>query len=287
MKIAHNFEGGFTLSELIVVLAIIGVVAALLLPELARSKAKAKQAACANNVRQLGNAMEQFETDYQVFPPAAIPAKARGIHPEYHIAWQYALNVELSRAKPPPIDGFFDLETTPGPEEWVGTANGPRPITGFWRGVWACPSAAPPPNLPERFGMTSYGYNKHGLGNGLLGLGGTSFLSPGGTVTAPAVRASDVANPSGMIAIGDGFAGNDGIVNELSSLYRGGRTTNKFGYYEGSTQHAAARHGSRATIVFCDGHVESPTFQLLFQETNDAALQLWNRDHQPHRENLE
>jgi prepilin-type N-terminal cleavage/methylation domain-containing protein/prepilin-type processing-associated H-X9-DG protein len=286
MKIARKVDGGFTLSELIVVLAVIGVLAALLLPALGRAKAKAKQTGCANNVRQLGSALQQFETDYQVFPPAFIPPNARGIHPEYHITWQYALNGELSKAKPPPIDGFFNAQTTPGQEEWLGAPNGPRPIPGFWGGVWACPSAAPPPNLPQHSGMTSYGYNGHGLGNGLLGLGGTS-LTPGGNVTAPAVRASDVVSPSGMMAVGDGFEGNDGIVDELAGLYRGGPRTNNFGYYEGSTQHAAARHSGRATIVYCDGHVESPTFRLLFQETNDAALRLWNRDNQPHRENLE
>jgi prepilin-type processing-associated H-X9-DG protein/prepilin-type N-terminal cleavage/methylation domain-containing protein len=285
MKIARKGDGGFTLSELTVVAAVIGVLAALLLPAVNRAKAKAKQARCANNVRQLGNALQQFETDYQVFPPANTPANARGIHPEYHINWHYALNGELSKAKPPPLDGVFDIETTPGPNEWVGTPNGPRPITGFWGGVWACPSAAPPPNLPEHFGMTSYGYNVYGLGYGSLGLGGT-LLTPARNVTAPPVRASDVVSPSTMIAIGDCFEGNDGIVDELAGLSRRGPRTNNFGYYEGSTQHAAARHGGRATIAYGDGHVDSPTFRLLFQETNDAALRLWNRDNQPHRENL-
>ena len=42
----------------------------------------------------------------------------------------------------------------------------------------------------------------------------------------------------------------------------------------------------RANVVFCDGHVESPTLQFLFADTSDAALSRWNRDHQPHRERL-
>jgi hypothetical protein len=39
-------------------------------------------------------------------------------------------------------------------------------------------------------------------------------------------------------------------------------------------------------VVFCDGHVESSSLYFLFEDTNDVALVRWNRDHQPHRENL-
>jgi prepilin-type processing-associated H-X9-DG protein len=44
--------------------------------------------------------------------------------------------------------------------------------------------------------------------------------------------------------------------------------------------------GARANVVFCDGHVESPTLKFLFEDTSDAALARWNRDHLPHREKL-
>ena len=44
----------FTLVELLIVIAIIALLAALLLPTLARGKAAAKSAACKSNLRQLG-----------------------------------------------------------------------------------------------------------------------------------------------------------------------------------------------------------------------------------------
>jgi len=47
-----------------------------------------------------------------------------------------------------------------------------------------------------------------------------------------------------------------------------------------------ARHQGKANVVFCDGHVESPTLQFLFEDASDEALSRWNRDHQPHREKL-
>jgi prepilin-type processing-associated H-X9-DG protein len=46
------------------------------------------------------------------------------------------------------------------------------------------------------------------------------------------------------------------------------------------------RHQGKANVVFCDGHVESPTLPFLFADTSDAALSRWNRDHQSHREKL-
>ena len=39
-------------------------------------------------------------------------------------------------------------------------------------------------------------------------------------------------------------------------------------------------------MVFCDGHVESPTLQFLFTDTSAAALIRRNRDHQSHRDRL-
>jgi prepilin-type processing-associated H-X9-DG protein len=47
-----------------------------------------------------------------------------------------------------------------------------------------------------------------------------------------------------------------------------------------------ARHQGKANVVFCDGHVESPTLEFLFADTSAAALSRWNRDHLPHREKL-
>ena len=44
------------------------------------------------------------------------------------------------------------------------------------------------------------------------------------------------------------------------------------------------RHQGKANVVFCDGHVESPTLKFLFEDTSDTALARWNRDHQPHPE---
>jgi prepilin-type processing-associated H-X9-DG protein len=75
-----------------------------------------------------------------------------------------------------------------------------------------------------------------------------------------------------MMAVGDSVSGGIDFMRE------------DLKYLE---QHcASARHQGRLNVVFCDGHVESPTLQFLFADTSDAALSAWNRDHQPHRERL-
>ena len=61
---------GFTLVELLVVVAVLAIIAAILIPMLCRVRELAYRTECASNLRQLGQAFAQYSTDWNGFWPS-------------------------------------------------------------------------------------------------------------------------------------------------------------------------------------------------------------------------
>jgi prepilin-type processing-associated H-X9-DG protein/prepilin-type N-terminal cleavage/methylation domain-containing protein len=247
----------FTLTELLAVLAIIGILAALLLPTLSSAKARAQRIQCVNNLHQHGIGLQVMLQNNHGYPVITAPPNAG--YPAHDRTWIAMLERDgLGISKPEP--------------DYVH------------KGVWSCPSARWSPRMRwNNPGPDCYGYNTLGIlpvgamnrtdNYGLQG----HFVSPVDIYTP--ITDSEVAVPSDMMAIGDSFYG--GIELLRGKLGQGTPAEDML-----ACGNVLARHQGKANVLFCDGHVESPKLKFLFADTSDAALVRWNRDHLPHRDRL-
>jgi len=242
--------------ELLVVMAIIAILAALLLPALSRARARAQSAQCRGNLRQLGIALRLYVDDFNAYPMQ-----------RSSLVWADQLDTYLHQG----------TRTRVAPGDFIVKT-----------GVFECASQRFRPGELQGY-AGSYAYNEWGYWTTFLipdrpqGLAGYAFNPPDSFPSQP-TRESDIAVPAGMFALGDGFSKyRSGRVVVSSGLSRDAYT---FGEREDDRKRAEQRHGGRLNVAFCDGHVEAVGLKTLFFDRTDAALQKWNADHLPHRDRM-
>lgn len=286
-----NKKRAFTIIELLVVISVIILLAALLLPALNRAKIAADSAACRSNLRQLMVGTSLYVQQIGAYPlgewwPIELP-------PMMGARW--------------PEDNFsFTNFSYLGARQNVFACPGYNRVRGWFSLATQASGAA-------SISAGSYAYNAYGWLNAWefepptelwnQGLGGID-LTPGSYLNPADVKATPenrVLSPADMISFGDApFLRPDQAVqtreppggtllyskafssSPFSSFYNEVVRNIAFNATDPTVRQTLARHGGRWNVGFCDAHVENLRGKQLFDFSNPMVARRWNSDHQPH-----
>lgn len=131
----------FTLIELLIVIAVIAILAAMLLPALRRARLKAYEIECRNNLRQQGNMIVNYSAEFNGWAPPLLNDDTGSIKLWSSFIWEYMYGDKDSRFG---IPGYNQQYYYSKP--------------GYRNTVFHCPARDDSPH-PEHSWIISYAYN--------------------------------------------------------------------------------------------------------------------------------
>jgi prepilin-type N-terminal cleavage/methylation domain-containing protein len=215
-----NRRAGFTLIELLVVIAIIGILIGLLLPAVQAVREAARRTSCANNMRQVGIAMLNYESALQMFPPGSV-SKQNPYDPG--TPWTFYRWSTLAMLSPYLENtAAYDLLDLSKPLYNASFGVTPENIPGVQVMVptFLCPSDSSRRLHPD-FGPTNYSFCA-GTGMG----GGTPIDTDGAFYVNSKTRIRDVLDGTSNTA-----ALSESILGESGSDARDPKTAYKFLFF--------------------------------------------------------
>jgi prepilin-type N-terminal cleavage/methylation domain-containing protein/prepilin-type processing-associated H-X9-DG protein len=255
----HSKSAAFTLIELLVVIAIIAILAGLLLPALAKAKAKAQQTQCLNNLKQISLGMLLYLGDNGDVFAGAASGNDYGPHLEDWIYWRVGTYT-------PTINGvYMTLDKSPVIKE-LGTQTSTN--------IFRCPlDQNDKDRVTYNLGATdgpyyySYEFNSYHIDNNNSSPGILTLVTgtPGGNYY---FKASGVNNPSAKLMTVEPVASESASdapplekAMGLTWLAETGRWEcfASGPPYPGSVCHnfLTIRHNNKSDAAFADGHVQA------------------------------
>lgn len=216
-KACREEEKGFTLIELIVVIAVIATLAGLLLPALNRSKEPAKSVKCINNLRQFSFSAQMYWEDNNglTFPYGGMPESNGAV---YWFGW-IGNGPEETRPFDPSLGALFP---------YMGAGVDLCPAFDYTSSQFKLKAATP---------TCDYGYNW--------------YLAP---PNQPPINTKSINRPAGVVLLGDSAQVNtfEAPASVTSPMFEEWYYINQ----DASEPNGQFRHDQRANVVFCDGHTE-------------------------------
>ncbi len=250
MNLKQKQNAGFTLIELLVVIAIIAILASMLLPALAKAKAKAQQAVCLSNSKQWGLAENMYVDDNsQVFP---YPKFQKGYatstdqdNPVWLSIGSYHQNGQGDdvwfNALPPLVANKPLYTWALDPTIFYGSKSIFTCPTAFAQGIDPVDKQAGSDQydmIPGARPLFSYGMNSHS----------TAAESAIAGYTVP-LKSSKIVHPSALVLFAD-------VRNRSAETPYAGSTANqiKLATPQVYTTRFSSRHSQGGLLTFSDGH---------------------------------